>query len=313
MSTPRVLVVGEALVDIVRQVDGTTAEHPGGSPANVALGLGRLGRRVDLLTRLGRDRRGETITELLRGSAVHLIESSYTDAPTSTATATIDPAGVAGYEFDIDWTLPTRAATLAGAAGGDADDVAVLHTGSIGAFLHPGGQTVLDLVREAADSVTVTYDPNARPRLMGAPGPARRWVEQIVRHAALVKVSDEDLLWLTPDRSIEEVADAWLALGPAVVVVTRGPNGAVARCAAGRVEVPGLAVDVVDTVGAGDSFMSALIDYLLTADLMGPGRRRALTGIGLDDVSAMLEHAVAVSAIVCARPGADPPWRRELG
>jgi fructokinase len=174
MSRPRVLVVGEALVDIVRQVDGTSAEHPGGSPANVALGLGRLGHRVDLLTRLGRDERGGTITRLLRASDVHVTDSSYTDAPTSTATATIDPAGVASYEFDIDWTLPAATASLAGAAGGDVDDVAVLHTGSIGAFLQPGGDTVLALVRDAADRVTVTYDPNARPRLMGDPEAARQ-------------------------------------------------------------------------------------------------------------------------------------------
>jgi len=305
-------VVGEALVDIVRQVDGTSAEHPGGSPANVALGLGRLGHRVDLLTRLGRDERGETITRLLQASAVNVTESSYTDSTTSTATAMIDPAGVATYEFDIDWSLPPATATLAGAAGGDATDVAVLHTGSIGAYLQPGGDTVLALVRDAADSVTVTYDPNARPRLMGEPAATLRWMEQIVAHAGLVKVSDEDLLWLTPDRTIDEVADAWHAMGPAVVVVTRGPNGAIARCAAGRVEVPGRTVDVVDTVGAGDSFMSALIDHLLGADLLGRDRRQALADIGLDEVTAMLQHAVEVSAVVCSRPGADPPWRREL-
>jgi fructokinase len=95
-------------------------------------------------------------------------------------------------------------------------------------------------------------------------------------------------------------------------VVTRGPDGAIARCAAGRVEVAGLSVDVVDTVGAGDSFMSALIDHLLGADLMGRDRRQALADISLEQVAAMLHHAVQVSAIVCARPGADPPWRREL-
>jgi fructokinase len=278
----------------------------------VALGLGRLGHRVDLLTRVGHDERGGTITRLLRASDVHLTDSSYTDAPTSTATATIDPTGVASYEFDIDWTLPAATATLAGAAGGDVGDVAVLHTGSIGAFLPPGGDTVLALVRDAADKVTVTYDPNARPRLMGDPEAARQRVEQIVARAAVVKVSDEDLLWLTPGLTIDEVADAWHALGPAVVVVTRGPDGAIARCAAGRVEVPGLSVDVVDTVGAGDSFMSALIDHLLGADLMGRDRRQALTDISLEQVTAMLHHAVQVSAIVCARPGADPPWRREL-
>jgi fructokinase len=302
-----VLVVGEALVDVVERLDGSREEHPGGSPANVALGLARLGRRVSLLTRFGTDARGSAIRALLTASDVDIVPESSTDAPTSTATARLDGSGVASYDFQIDWRLPD---------GLDLDalvaDTLALHTGSIATFLQPGGDAVLALVRSASSRVTVTYDPNARPRLMGEVTAARARVEEYVRHAHVVKVSDEDLAWLTPGEDPEDVAAAWLASGPSVVIVTRGGEGAVGLCAAGRAQVGAPTITVVDTVGAGDSFMSAVIDYLAEAKLLGADRRDALQAIGVGEVEALLRHAIRVSAITCQRAGADPPTRAEL-
>jgi fructokinase len=302
-----VLVVGEALVDVVERLDGSREEHPGGSPANVALGLARLGRDVALLTRFGTDARGRTIRELLDASAVHVVKASQTDAPTSTATARLDQYGVATYDFQIDWRLPDDLDLDALVAS-----VKALHTGSIATFLQPGGDAVLDLVRSASATVTITYDPNARPRLMGEAPAARARVEEYVRHSHVVKVSDEDLTWLAPGEDPEDVAAAWLALGPSIVVVTRGGDGAVALSAAGRVEERAPRITVVDTVGAGDSFMSALLDHLAQADLLGADRRDALRAVGTDELGALLRHAIRVSAITCQRAGANPPTRAEL-
>ncbi|MFZ0158390.1 MAG: carbohydrate kinase [Kineosporiaceae bacterium] len=306
-----VLVVGEALVDIVRQPDGQVAEHPGGSPANVALGLGRLGRRVALLTRFGTDARGEAIRQRLEASGVRVVEASQTDDPTSTATARLDAAGVASYDFEIDWRLPESVRTLERLGGGEVPAKA-LHTGSIAAFLQPGGDVVLDLVRAAAGRMTVTYDPNARPRLMGEPGPARERIEQFVSVCDLVKVSDEDLAWLAPGEEPAEVAERWLERGPSVVVLTRGGAGALGLCRAGRADVSAAPITVVDTVGAGDSFMSGLLDHLAGADLLGSERAQALGEISVRELSAMLDHAVRVSGITCQRAGADPPTRADL-
>ncbi len=303
-----VLVVGEALVDIVMTSDGIVkAEHPGGSPANVALGLARLGRRVSLLTRVGRDERGRTITDHLRASGVHIVAASVTDAATSTAAAVVDADGVATYDFDIDWRLPDTVRSL--------DDLAparALHTGSIAAFLAPGGDAVIDLVAAARGRMTVSYDPNARPRLMGDAATARERVERVVAECDLVKASDEDLAWLYPDKDVDEVAARWLDTGPAIVVVTRGGDGAVALCRAGRVEVAGQEITVVDTVGAGDSFSSGLLDHLAEVDLLGADRLADLQAISADQVAAMLAHAGRISSITCQRAGADPPCRSEL-
>jgi fructokinase len=298
-----VLVVGEALVDIVERADGLLAEHPGGSPANVALGLARLGRSVRLLTRIGADRRGLAIRGHLESSGVTLLPGSVTDAVTSTATALIDEQGVASYVFDLDWDLPVDVALGAYRA---------LHTGSIAAFLAPGGDAVVRLVEQAVGRVTVSYDPNARPRLMGAPDVARARVEHLVALSDVVKVSDEDLAWLAPGEDVATVAAQWLSTGPAIVVVTLGGAGSIGLVAAGRVDVAAPSIDVVDTVGAGDSFMSGLLDHLAGADLLGADRRQTLRDLSTQDVEAMLVHAARIAAITCSRAGANPPTRSDL-
>jgi len=306
-----VLVVGEALVDIVRRIDGSVDEHPGGSPANVALGLGRLGRRVSLLTRIGHDARGAAIRDRLESSGVRLVPASVTDDPTSTATASLDAAGVATYDFVLDWRLPAGAESLERLAD-DGLPAKALHTGSIAAFLQPGGDAVVTLVQAAAGRMTVTYDPNARPPLMGDPTRARARVEGIVACCDLVKVSDEDLAWLYHGTEPMEIAEDWLERGPSVVIVTRGASGALGLCRAGRGDVSPVPIQVVDTVGAGDSFMSGLLDHLAGADLLGPDRRQALRDLGVHELTAMIEHAVKTSAITCQRAGADPPTREDL-
>jgi fructokinase len=298
-----VLVVGEALVDIVLRGDEPPAEHPGGSPANVALGLGRLGRRVSLLSRIGDDDRGRRVGAHLARSGVTLAPGTLTEGRTSTATARLDASGAATYDFDIDWHLPQ---------GAVATPARALHTGSIAAVLAPGGDAVLELVRRARGTCTVSYDPNARPALMGDPARTRARVEQFVAAADVVKVSDEDVDWLAPGADPLDVARDWLALGPAVVVVTRGGAGAAGVCAGGLVEVPAPSVEVVDTVGAGDAFMAGLLDALAAADLLGVERRDALHGITPARLEAAARRATRVAALTCARPGADPPTRAEL-
>jgi fructokinase len=299
-----VLVIGESLVDIVLAPERPPVEHPGGSPANVALGLARLGVATQLLTRIGEDARGRAVRRHLEASGVHLVGGSVTESfPTSTATARLDAAGVARYEFDLVWTLPKTAGT---------GQARAVHTGSIAATLQPGADDVLRLVEEAAGRSLVSYDPNARPDLMGDPRAALARIERIVRAADVVKVSDEDLAWLIPGADPVQVAETWRARGPALVVVTRGGEGAVGVLASGVVEVRAPEITVADTVGAGDALMAGLLDGLDGVGLLAAERVAELRALPARDFAPLLEHAVRIAALTCTRPGADPPTRDDL-
>jgi fructokinase len=298
-------VLGEALVDVVVTADGERRAHPGGSPANVAVGLARLGSPVWLLTEIGDDAYGHLLRDHFDANGVNLPVGLEAARPTSIAEAQIGPTGAATYVFDLRWNAPGTDRPLP--AG-----TSHVHTGSIGALLPPGGKKVPGWVESARSSSTVSYDPNVRPALMGYAESARPRVERLVALSDIVKASDEDLAWLVPGVEPEEVAASWLALGPALVVVTRGDQGAYAATRHGTFEVARVPVELVDTVGAGDAFMAGLLDGLRLADLLGADRRAALNEAGRDAVGPALHRAALVSAFTCARRGADPPTVHEL-
>ncbi|MGC0144535.1 carbohydrate kinase family protein [Pseudactinotalea sp. Z1732] len=302
-AAPGALVVGEALVDVVRDAGGHVTEHPGGSPANVAIGLSRLGRPVRLSTWFGSDAHGDLVRAHLTGAGVDLTRGSDGAERTSTALARLDSDGAAQYTFDLEWRVPATTVD---------EHVRVLHAGSIAATLPPGADEVARLLNGGATHATISYDPNVRPTIMGEVGPARERIEALVASADVVKVSDEDLTWLYPEQDPIASARNWAHRGPALVVVTRGGSESVGLCAAGEVRDPSPLVSVVDTVGAGDSYMAALLDALWRADLLGASRRRALHRIGTTGLRAAMTHAAAAAALTVSRAGANPPSRDEL-
>jgi fructokinase len=307
-TTPvRTLVIGEALVDAVSDSSGGVTEHVGGSPANVAFGLAALDHPVDLATWIATDERGRRIEAVCRERGVALTPGSQ-DAPfTSVAHASLDGTGAATYVFDLDWQLAPIA---------DLTAYGHVHTGSIAAVLEPGGTDVRAALAAArATGATVSYDPNARPSLMGAPAEARRLIEEAIATADVVKLSDEDVEWLCPGEPLDQVITAWGALGPALLVVTRGGAGAVVRVTStGEVQsLPAPSVDVVDTVGAGDSFMAGLVSGLLDAGLLGgPAERGRLEAATLDDVAPAVRRALRTGALTVERAGAHAPHRADL-
>lgn len=300
-------VIGEALVDEVLSDTAPRRSHPGGSPMNVAVGVARLGRPVQFVGRFGADAYGRLIAEHLKANSV-LNAFPADDLPTSVATATLDPAGGARYTFDLEWTLPGLADALPRLLEG----TTLLHTGSIATMLSPGSDEVLAAVERAHPQATITYDPNCRPTIITDVSYARDQTEKFVRLADVVKASDEDLAWLYPDEPVESSARRWLGMGPGIVVVTRGSQGPWAVAASGACEVPAVTVSVADTVGAGDSFMSALLAGLTDRNFDGAARRPELRKIGVGDLEAVLTYASRAAAITVSRPGADPPYRSEL-
>lgn len=303
-------VIGEALVDVVQRPGAETAAHPGGSPMNVAVGLARLGHDAQFIGRYGKDDHGTLIDEHLRASGVHLPVGA-DEKKTSVAQATIGADGAADYEFDIDWSLDGAAEKLADVAAG----ATAVHVGSIGAMLEPGASTVLETVRRASANALISYDPNCRPTIVPDASVARKWAESIVGYSDVVKASDEDLLWLYPQRSLEESAKAWLELGASLVVVTRGELGPWAitqKTSPAGVAMPVYRVEVADTVGAGDSLMAALLAALLDRGIEGRGARATLQLMSKDDLKEILTFAATAAGITVSRPGANPPTREEL-
>ena len=305
---PRIVVVGEALIDRVLRANGESEDAPGGSPANVALTLGRWARHPELVTMLGADAAGDTVRAWLAESGVAVVssvEGSGESVATSVATARLDASGAASYEFDLRWQLERRSV-------GRSD---ILHVGSVGAFLLPGAEDVSALVAERSPQSLITFDPNIRPALIAdADADAvRARVDDLIRAANVVKLSDEDLEWLRPGADPLDAARDWQRSGPALVVVTGGASGATAVTSHGDLTVPSERTSVVDTIGAGDTFMAGLIEGLVRADLATASARPRLHDITLATVDRMLRLSAHAAAIIVSRRGANPPWLHELG
>lgn len=301
-----VLTVGEALTDVVVSPDGDRAEHVGGSPANVAIGLAALGHPSRLTAYLADDERGRHLRAHLEGYGVQLTEGSLAAERTSSATAHLDADGVATYDFDLAWRLGDQ----------DLDGVGHLHTGSLAATVEPGGSAVVDLMAQARMAgATVSYDPNCRPTLMGRPEDARQRIEECVGRSDVVKASLEDVEWLYADAPVLDVAREWGRLSPLLVVVTRGGDGPLVHLPASgvTVELPAHQVEVVDTVGAGDSFMAGLLSGLLDTGLLGGAQARERLGRATaQDLEPALSRAVATASWTVGRAGAAAPGRSDL-
>lgn len=321
-------VVGEALIDLVAEADGRTFRaYPGGSPANVAVGLARLDVPVAMVARLASDTFGGQLRDHLRSNRVDVRYAVAAAEPASLAVATLDGAGAAAYEFRIDGTADWQ-----WTAGELPDPLPpgwrALHTGSLATALDPGAPVLegwLHTVRDH-DTVTVCLDPNLRPEIMGDAAAERARVERQVRLAHVVKVSEDDLRWTHPHESYVAVARRWLARnsttaaharrsptsGPALVVVTRGADGAYAATPSVEVQRSSPAASVVDTVGAGDAFTAGLLAGLQARELLGPGSGAGLAGLDHEALAALVDEAALMAALTCARPGADPPTRADM-
>ncbi|WP_350003888.1 carbohydrate kinase [Pseudarthrobacter sp. WHRI 8279] len=304
-----ITVIGESLVDIIsdpREV-GRTQGHPGGSPLNVAIGVARLGLATTLVTHYADDPHGLLIADHLGGNNVEAIVGG--SLPTSSAAASLDGNGAAEYTFSIGWDISGASIPALAAV----ESSLHVHTGSIAAVLAPGNQTVRRLVDAARPHATVSFDPNCRPAISGDADAARQDIEGFVSVSDIVKASDEDLRWLYPDRTPDESLAAWLDLGPALVALTRGADGPVILTRQGRVEMPAEPVTVADTVGAGDSFMAALVSGLGQLGALGGDGRTRLHRLSPGELQALAAYANRAAAITCSRPGANPPTTAELG
>ncbi|MFW6640729.1 carbohydrate kinase family protein [Nocardiopsis algeriensis] len=310
----RLAVVGENVMDLLPGAEpGTLKAAPGGGPANTAVAASRLGTPTRLLARIGSDGFGAMIRERLVGEGLDPAGLVAAEEPTALALATLRSDGSARYDFRMDdaadwrWRPEELPEELE-------PGVLALHAASLALFREPGASLVGELLRREHDrgGVTVTLDPNIRADVIGDPGHARELARGHIARAHVVKASDEDLEFLYPGLSPVEAARAVAGLGPSLVVVTRGGEGALALAGGTEVEVAAPRVEVVDTVGAGDSFMGALLNWLDRHGRLGEDPRARLAGLAEADLESLLGFACAVAAVTVTREGADPPTSAEL-
>ncbi|MEO8888966.1 MAG: carbohydrate kinase [Jatrophihabitantaceae bacterium] len=308
MADPVLAVIGEALIDIVHESDGSATPRPGGSPLNVAIGLARLEQPTAFLGRFSGDEYGALLRTHAERAGLDLTHAVDGREPSTVAGVHLDARGIAQYEFTVDGTadFAWTDAELAIPAG-----VRVVHYGSLTSWLPPGDAVVARRIAElyAHGTTLISYDPNVRPHLQPDAGRARTQIEAALRQAHVVKASEEDVRYLYGDEPIEDAARRWQAAGPSLVVITRGPDGPFALANGAGVDRPSFPIDVVDTVGAGDAFTSGLLDALVGRGFDSPQR---LGELGGDALAAVLDEGSLVAAITCSRAGANPPSRSEL-
>jgi fructokinase len=301
-----IVVAGEALVDLIEE-DGVLRSHMGGGPFNTAVALGRLGVPVGFLGRLSNDRFGQLL-------AARFAESGVDDSYTMVSAAPT-PLALVHDTADGDHTFSFY---LAGTAYADltvadlpelAADVVAVSAGTLGLATDPPRAAIEALLQRESQRCLIVIDPNIRPAVMGDVDAYRRRFEYWAGFAHVIKLSDADAEWLYPGERPETVVDALLGRGVRLAVLTLGADGALAKTAAGRVEVESPTVEVVDTVGAGDAFGAGLLRWLWAND------RLNVEAVGRIDRGALadgLAFAAAVGALQCARSGATPPTLAEV-
>ncbi len=290
-------VCGEVLIDIL-----PTGPVVGGGPANTAKALARLGYDVDFIDGISSDAYGVSARKELSRDGVGLALSMASDKPTCTATVTLDSKGSASYEFLIDGTA-TFDFNKAWLPDPERLKPSVLHIGTLVTIIEPGASVLFDWAVKVGEFAPIVFDPNIRPSVMGDREKYAVAVEKWVGISSVVKVSDDDIKWLYPEESLDVVAHRWIAAGVNCVVITRGAHGLIGFTANGMEEVDGVKVEVVDTVGAGDTVGAIVVEGIIQHSVHG------LVGHVLN---AVLHKAAIAAAITCSRAGAAPPRTHEL-
>ena len=295
-------VCGEVLIDLISDGSGERVPHVGGGPANTAKALARLGHDVYFIDGISSDKYGQMSRQELLDDEVKLDLALNSDKPTCLAIVSLNESGGASYEFEIDGT-----ATFDFSASWLPDPSryrpSVLHIGTLVTVIQPGADVLYDWAMQVAEFAPIVFDPNVRSVVMNDRDKYLAAVERWVAISSVVKVSDDDMAWLYPGQQYADVAKRWINDGAALVVVTRGADGLVGFTSDGSVEVPGVKVDVADTVGAGDTVGAIVVEAMVEKGILN------LTG---DALKAVLNRAAIAAGITCSRKGAQPPYKHEL-
>ena len=297
----QVWVVGEVLIDLIP--DGVERKAVvGGGPANTAKALAKLGIETQFIDGISSDKYGQMALKELHKDNVKLDFAHFSDKPTCLAIVSLDSSGSATYEFVIEETA-TFDFTPTWLPDPVSNKPSLLHIGTLVTAIEPAASILHKWASDLAKVAPIVFDPNIRPAVMGNRDEYVKQVERWIDIATAVKVSNDDINWLYPDKSIDDVACAWLAKGAELVVVTFGDKGLTAFSAKEKISVPAQKVIVADTVGAGDTVGAILVEAIIESGL------EKLHG---EVLKKMLERAAKAAAITVSRTGAVPPTKDEI-
>jgi fructokinase len=306
-----ILICGEALFDMFASDlarDPVSFEaYVGGSPFNVAIGLARLGEDVAFFGGISTDLLGEKLIGRLHSEGV---KTDYICRPETLTTLSVvqkDANGIPAYTFYGEGAAD-RMVTEADLPT-EIPDLSILHIGSYSALVEPVASALKTLIGREKPNSLIAFDPNIRPTVVNDLGRWRENTEEIAALSDIIKVSDEDLALIYPDREPAEIARHWLGLGAGLVVITAGAKGAEAFTREFHVDVSGKTVTVIDTVGAGDTFQAALLSGLAARNI---NTRKSLEGLDHAALHEIVLKAVNASALTCTRQGADLPSRDDV-
>ncbi len=296
-----VWVAGEVLIDLITKGSETKA-IVGGGPANTAVALSRLGIETYFIDGMSTNDYGQRAKAELLAAGVNLDFAEFSDKPMCIADVTLDESGSATYEFLIDGTATFDfiGEWLPNPSKGNP---AVLYLGTLASIVEPGASVLFEWAGEVSNFAPVIYDPNVRTSVLSD---RNRYQESVAKWASIskvIKVSSDDLEWLYPGEHFENVAARWLQVGVELAVLTCGSEGIRSMTSLGEVSVPGVQVEVVDTVGAGDTVGAILAEAVVQGEL------KKIHG---DRLRSVLKRAAIAAAITCSRPGAQPPTFQEL-
>lgn len=307
-----ILCCGEALIDMIpcdsRSGDLAFTPKTGGSVFNTAMGLGRLGADVGLFTGISQDRLGTLLRQDLMQSNVSLTHVKHSTRPTTLAFVHLDD-GQASYSF-FDEQSAGRMLAISDLPE-DLGSVSTLFFGGISLVSEPGADSLLALAKREAAEKLIMVDPNIRADFIDDEPAYRARLTEIVSVADIVKISDQDLNWVSEgNEPIEEKAQKLLDLGPSLVLLTLGDKGAIAFSKSlGQIHVPSESVDVVDTVGAGDSFNAGFLQALWA---LGYASKSGFQTLDRDALHSCMAQATRVAGFTVGQQGAAMPWKDQI-
>ena len=296
-----VWVAGEVLIDLITKGSETTA-IVGGGPANTAVALSKLGIDTYFIDGMSTNEYGQRAKKELLEAGVNLDFADFSDKQMCIADVTLDQTGSATYKFLIDGTatFDFRKSWLPNPSENNST---VLYLGTLATIVEPGASVLFEWAKEVGQFATIIYDPNIRTSVLSDRG---RYQESVAKWASIskvIKVSSDDLDWLYPNEEFEDVAARWFVSGVNLAVLTRGSDGLLAMTPNGEASVPGVPVNVIDTVGAGDTVGAILAEAVA---------KNGLEFLEGDELRKVLSRAAIAAAITCSRPGAQPPSAEEL-